>query len=138
MGARFSIIIVACRTGNARGRRNGLGMRMRAAMSTPLPPPAEKAIQRAYRFAMALQTCQVDTADVRAAMLITMDEAFALLDCARSGPWEVGAWAPNRQGRPPRRARYDLNVEPEPGMAWARLFGVTLIIESDVMPPFET
>lgn len=110
---------------------------MLAAMTTPLPPGAEQVIQRTYRFAMALQTCQVDTADVRAAMLITMDEAFALLDCAKSGPWSIGVWAPN-SARMPRRTHYDLKVEPKPGMAWARLFGVTLIIESDVMPALNT
>lgn len=106
-------------------------------MSSP-SPLATRTIQRAYRFAMALQSCDVDTADVRAAMLITMDEAFALLDSARNGPWQLGVWTrtPGGDGRG-RTIRFDLDVSPEPGMLWALLFGVALIIENDVIDAHE-
>lgn len=101
-------------------------------MAAPLSPAAENLIRRVYYFAMALHASRIDTAAVRAAMLITMDEAFLLLDCARNGPWALSIWAPNHAGADARSERFDLEVQPEPGMAWACLFGVTLIIDADV------
>jgi hypothetical protein len=101
-------------------------------MAAPLSPAAENLIRRVYCFAMALQASQIDTAAIRASMLITMEEAFLLLDCARGGPWQMAVWAPNHSGATARSERFDLDVQPQPGMAWARLFGVTLIIDADV------
>lgn len=107
---------------------------MLAAMTAPLSPAAENLIRRVYTFAMSLQACQLDTAVIRAAMLITMDEAFLLLDCARGGPWELSVQAPNVPGGRARDSRFALAVQPHPGVAWARLFGVTLIVDSDITP----
>jgi len=101
-------------------------------MAAPLSPAAENLIRRVYYFAMALQSHQIDTVAIRAAMLITMEEAFLLLDCARNGPWEMSIWAPNHSGAHARSERFDLEVQPQPGMAWAKLFGVILIIDADV------
>lgn len=102
-------------------------------------PLATQVIQRAHRVAVALQSCQVDTADVRAALLITMDEAFALLDSARNGPWQLGVWTrASDGGAQGRTVRFDLEICPVPGMLWAILFGVALIIENDVIDTCDT
>jgi hypothetical protein len=105
---------------------------MLAVMTASLPPGARELIQRVYAFAMALQSGGLDTATVRAAMLITSGEAFLLLDCAQGEAWEMFMETP--VGAKPRTTRFNLAVSPRPGMAWAKLFGVTLIIDSDVLP----
>lgn len=104
---------------------------MLAAMTASLPPGADELIRRVYTFARTLQQGGLDTATVRAAMLITMGEAFLLLDCARSGAWELSVQTP--VGAQASSTRFDLAVSPRPGMAWSKLFGVTLIIDSDVL-----
>jgi hypothetical protein len=104
-------------------------------MLTPMtaspPPEAERAIERAYRMALAIQQAGLDTAVLRASMLITTAEAFALLDCARMGPWHLSVPTSGGGGR---TVHYDLTVGPRAGVAWARLFGVTLIVDKDVIP----
>lgn len=102
-----------------------------------LPPGADELIRRVYRFSMMMHACRLDPDVFRPAMLITMDEAFLLLDCMRGGPWELSVKAPNRPGLKARSSRFDLAVRPQAGAAWAYLFGVTLIIEDEVLPDSE-
>lgn len=105
---------------------------MLAAMTASLPPGAKELIERVYAVARTLQAAQLDTATVRAALLITVAEAFLLLDCARGEAWELDVQTP--VGAQASATRFNLAVSPRPGVAWARLFGVTLIIDSDVLP----
>lgn len=95
-------------------------------------------IERVYRFAVALRTMGIDPEEVRPALIVSMPEAFCLLDQLASGPWQLAVWAPKPAGylgeEEVERMAFDLRVQPRPGVWWASLFGVALIVEGDVVP----
>lgn len=105
-------------------------------MNSP-PPAAAEVIQRVHRFAVAMRLAGIDVVATRAALLVTMEEAFALLDSLKSGPWALEVWS-RGSGRQGTEVRFDLDVSPRPGMFWATLFGVALIVESDVVSSNDT
>jgi hypothetical protein len=98
------------------------------------PQPSSEAlrlIERIYRFANALNVLEINPGAARVAMLITLHEAFVLLDHLR-GPWRMAVWAPSASSSPSiDLVSFDLSIKPQIGLKWGLLFGITLIIEDD-------
>ncbi len=98
----------------------------------PIPEPSAEGvaiIARVFRVAAALR----QFADVRPALIITLGEAFVLLDHACGGPWQMEVLTPGQDDGEfaARHVRFDLALVPRPGAVWGTLFGVTLIVEDD-------
>jgi hypothetical protein len=94
-------------------------------------PDAMALIERVYRLANALRVMGVSPGAARVALIITLKEAFTLLDHIQ-GPWQMAVWAPSASVEPGiELIHFDLSVSPRTGLKWGLLFGVTLIIEEE-------
>lgn len=103
-----------------------------------VPPPPTPAgaqiIERIYRFATAIKVMHPLPETMRPALIITQREAFTLLDHLKRGPWQLSVWMPRPAHEGVRTVPFDLRVAPQPGVMWASVFGVALVIEDDVLP----
>lgn len=93
-------------------------------------------IERVYRFAVALKIAQMDRGTIRPALIITVDEALSLVDHQHNGPWRMAVYTPSHSTfEGVQVVRFDLATHPQPGVRWATLFGISLIIEDDPNSP---
>ncbi|GIH95377.1 hypothetical protein ACFFMN_23880 [Planobispora siamensis] len=96
---------------------------------------ASALIGKVFRMVAALHANTMDPAAIRASMVITLPEAFALLDYAEPGRrWVLPIPVPYHGDGPPPMVTFDLILAPQPGLVWARLWGVSLIIEDTDRP----
>lgn len=98
----------------------------------PPSPVALDLIERVYRLASMLRVAEINPGVAGVAMIITLQEAFTLLDLLKS-QWRMAVWTPT-----PVKAdfspgidaiQFDLTMLPTPGLKWGILFGITLIVD---------
>jgi hypothetical protein len=100
-------------------------------------PVALDLIERVYRLASTLRVLEINPGTMGIAMVISLQEAFVLLDLLKS-QWRMAVWSPS-----PAKADFwpgidtvlfDLTVLPKPGLKWGILFGITLIVDEGDEP----
>lgn len=90
---------------------------------------AMELISRIYRFSKTLEAMSINPGAAGVALIISLDEAFVLLDYLRtSRQMELLTPTPDSPVGYDT-VLFDLLVSPQPGLRWGLLFGITLIVE---------
>lgn len=72
---------------------------------------------------------EIDPGTTGVAVLISTDEAFALLDHLK-GPWRTAVWNAAEESPEVSMVRLNLSTKLEPGLQWGTLFGIMLIVQN--------